>query len=477
MLEQLCCGPPWTWRPVSDLGSRSPDGGASGSSSSSRTPRTPAVSGSSGSAHQAYEAWLEAVRRDEQDEVQRRARRARWEAEGKWSVVEGGGCVGLTNIRNTCWMNAVIQSLAHIEPFTAHFLPKPSSCGRRPSTLALNSSSSLATDAPGSLVKELQRLLQQLWQVQQSKAVVPLRFHSSLNANLPSVMKRAFKAQQDAQEFLLFFVNALHDELSAQGKCEDEDLNRDLGPCVTPSRTLRQFSRQFSVDAPSEGQQSIYAGHRGPINSSWISSTCQGQVLSSLSCMECGFISRTIEDFFHLSVPVRESWEPVNLDQALAAEFADEERLQGDNRWHCDRCCARVEASRRAFLHRLPPVIIGHLKRFSYTASGKAKKVRTPVILPSGGGQANALQQLDLSSYFSSPQEEPVLYDIVSIVNHHGRDAVSGHYTAHCRHCVDGQWYSFNDDRVQAIGLEEVWLPEEVYLFCLQRSRQVIDAR
>jgi len=111
------------------------------------------------------------------------------------------------------------------------------------------------------------------------------------------------------------------------------------------------------------------------------------------------------------------------------------------------------------------------------------RKVRTALQL-SGQGP-DGLDGLDMSRYMQTTAETGVdsvvrleaLYDVVSVVNHHGKDATGGHYTAHCRHCVDGQWYAFNDDRVRAIATSEVWLPEDVYIICLLRASGARSAK
>ncbi|CAE8603052.1 unnamed protein product, partial [Polarella glacialis] len=257
-------------------------------------------------------------------------------------------------------------------------------------------------------------------------AVRPSRFHSRLSLNASRGVEKSHKSQQDAQEFLLFILNALHEEFAATGKAATGE--------------------------------------------SFITNSFQGQLLSSLACSDCGHTSETYEDFFHLSVTIQESvpLHHVELEQVLAAEFALEERLEGENRWHCERCGVRVNATRKASLHRLPQIIVLHLKRFAFTDARKAKKVRTHVTLPAAS--STSLGSIDFGAFVSTPQvDREVCYDIVSIVNHHGRDAMCGHYTAHCRHCVDGRWYVFDDDRVEAIRFEEAWLPQEAYMVWLQR--------
>lgn len=194
---------------------------------------------------------------------------------------------------------------------------------------------------------------------------------------------------------------------------------------------------------------------------------------SSLHCSECGHASHTQEDCLHISLAVeeRDIFDAIELQQ-IFDEFAAEERLVEEDRWHCERCAKRVEAVKRIRLRRCPPVLVVHLNRFAYNIQlNKIRKVRTHLKLgrddESNGGAENFT--IDLSSLCRDTASEPLLYDIVSIVNHHGKDAFCGHYTAHCRHCIDGSWYQYDDTRVTKLEPHQVWLPADAYVLCLLR--------
>lgn len=207
----------------------------------------------------------------------------------------------------------------------------------------------------------------------------------------------------------------------------------------------------------------------------------QGELESTLTCSSCGHSSASREEYLHLSVPVRERgpFDPIKLEEAFA-EFAAEEILTGSDRWHCSECDTRVDATKRIRLRRVPPLLVVHLKRFAYSPEDRAiRKVRTLIELPESSTRGldfgkytafPAATSAEAAATSPAPQEPPeLLYDIVSIVNHHGLNAFCGHYTAHCRHCVEGAWYQYDDTRVTALEPAKVWLPGDAYVLCLLR--------
>ena len=64
---------------------------------------------------------------------------------------------------------------------------------------------------------------------------------------------------------------------------------------------------------------------------------------------------------------------------------------------------------------------------------GRRSKISTPVRFPT--------TNLDLSSFAVDPRVDPgsLKYDLFAVSNHHGGMG-GGHYTAHARNPVTGQW-------------------------------------
>ncbi|CAF1655369.1 unnamed protein product, partial [Adineta ricciae] len=93
--------------------------------------------------------------------------------------------------------------------------------------------------------------------------------------------------QNDAQEFLLFLINTIHDELNltAPGRCRQQSKNSFS--CQTSSELARCAWSEY-IDA----------------NQSIITSTFSAQLHSTLRCNQCKKESKTFEPYLLLSLPI-----------------------------------------------------------------------------------------------------------------------------------------------------------------------------
>ena len=108
---------------------------------------------------------------------------------------------GLTNLGNSCYMNAVVQSLSYNFILTNYFLSGDFN-------KEINVSNKLGSR--GLVVREWFRLMYALWS-QQFTCVAPQPFKSVVGS-----LQRAYLGtqQQDAHEFLVFLLDSLHEDLN-----------------------------------------------------------------------------------------------------------------------------------------------------------------------------------------------------------------------------------------------------------------------
>jgi len=147
--------------------------------------------------------------------------------------------------------------------------------------------------------------------------------------------------------------------------------------------------------------------------------------------------------------------------------YLEEELLSGDEKWHCEKCCRKVDTRKKIDLWKLPPVLVIHLKRFEYnSSSGAFVKIGTLLDMPLA---------LDFSEYCSSTQKEQPLYRVVCVANHSG-SFDRGHYTSTCyvsgcknqNSAAGGEWHHFNDANVHRVEEHDV-ITEQAYVIFLAR--------
>lgn len=105
-----------------------------------------------------------------------------------------------------------------------------------------------------------------------------------------------------------------------------------------------------------------------------------------------------------------------------------------------------------------------HLKRIEWIQEGllyRTRKLKCLVEFPK--------ERIDLKPLVppETIQKEPLLYDLVAVVDHHGSEVDAGHYTATCRR-PDG-WWLFDDGRVTCLGDAAPVVGRQNYVLFLER--------
>ncbi|KAJ3096698.1 hypothetical protein HDU97_005638 [Phlyctochytrium planicorne] len=186
-----------------------------------------------------------------------------------------------------------------------------------------------------------------------------------------------FHSQQDAQEFLRFMLDGLH-----------EDLNR----VSTPKKfTYKDEDLDHLRDA--EKARLSWARYHS-FSSSQIFDIFGGQLQSTVTCLCCGCKSTTFDTFWDLSLPIPKvpRGSACSITDCLK-EFAAEEVLE--QLYGCGQCKRGQKASKCLRLYRCPEVLVLHLKRFSYTIFAR-DKIETVITFP--------LSQLSLESIMASTE-------------------------------------------------------------------------
>ncbi|XP_042270172.1 ubiquitin carboxyl-terminal hydrolase 2a isoform X1 [Thunnus albacares] len=330
------------------------------------------------------------------------------------------GLVGLKNLGNTCFMNSILQCLSNTHSLRDY-------CLHNSHRRDLNNNSRTNT----ALMEEFAKLIQTMWTSSSSEAVSPSEFKTQIQRYAPRFVGYN---QQDAQEFLRFLLDGLHNEV-----------NRVT---VRPRGTVEDFDH-----LPDEEKGKKMWSKYLEREDSKIVDLFVGQLKSSLTCSHCGFCSTVFDPFWDLSLPIaKKGYGEVSLMDCMRL-FTKEDVLDGDEKPTCYRCKARRRCTKKFTVQKFPKILVLHLKRFS--EARRTSKLSTFVNFP--------MKDLDLRE-FASENSINAVYNLYAVSNHSGT-TMGGHYTAYCRNPNSGEWYTFNDSRVTPMSSSQVRSSDAYVLF------------
>ncbi|KAM6058276.1 ubiquitin carboxyl-terminal hydrolase 8 isoform 1-T1 [Chlamydotis macqueenii] len=343
----------------------------------------------------------------------------------------GPALTGLRNLGNTCYMNSILQCLCNAPHLAEYF-------NRNLYQDDINRSNFLGHK--GEVAEEFGVIMKALW-TGQYKYISPKDFKITIGKINDQF---AGYSQQDSQELLLFLMDGLH-----------EDLNK---------ADNRKRYKEENNDHLDDFKAADLAWHKHKqLNESIIVALFQGQFKSTVQCLTCHKKSRTFEAFMYLSLPLA-STSKCTLQECLRL-FSKEEKLTDNNRFYCSYCKTRRDSLKKIEIWKLPPVLLVHLKRFSYDGRWK-QKLQTAVDFP--------LETLDLSQYVIGPKNNLKRYNLFSVSNHYG-GLDGGHYTAYCKNASKQRWFKFDDHEVSEISASSVKSSAAYILFYTSYEQRAMD--
>ncbi|XP_050371388.1 ubiquitin carboxyl-terminal hydrolase 17-like [Argentina anserina] len=302
---------------------------------------------------------------------------------------------GLTNCGNSCYANAVLQCLAFTQPLTSYLLQ------------GLHSKTCQKRD--WCFICEFELLL--LKAREGKSALSPIRILSKIH-KIGSHLGHG--KEEDAHEFLRYAVDTM------QYVCLKE------------------------------------AGAFGPLaeQTTLVGLTFGGRLRSKIKCMKCLVKTEQFERMMDLTVEIDGAIG--TLEEALA-QFTATETLDGDNKFHCNRCKSYEKARKKLTVLEAPNILTIVLKRFQ---SRNFEKLDKPVRFP---------EVLNLSPYMDGSSDKSSVYNLYAVVVHLDimNAAYSGHYICYVKNSR-GNWFKIDDSSVEPVELKRV-LSEGAYMLLYAR--------
>ncbi|XP_007237444.3 ubiquitin carboxyl-terminal hydrolase 31 isoform X1 [Astyanax mexicanus] len=191
------------------------------------------------------------------------------------------GVSGLKNHGNTCFMNAILQCLSNTDLFAEYlaleqFRGDVTTEEEKPKTNGVHLQRKGA-QSKGDVTEHLAGLVRALWTFEYT----PHHSREFKNAVSKRAMQYRGNAQHDAQEFLLWLLDRVHEDLNAVGHS------------------------RASIKPPIEEDDGALEGPSLPLSAgSFVQELFQAQYRSSLTCPHCQKQSNTFDPFLCISLPI-----------------------------------------------------------------------------------------------------------------------------------------------------------------------------
>ncbi|XP_005108001.1 ubiquitin carboxyl-terminal hydrolase 47 [Aplysia californica] len=245
---------------------------------------------------------------------------------------------------------------------------------------------------------------------------------------------------------------------------------------------------------------------KNTVQANLINQLYQGKMKDYVKCLECGYESARVDAYLDIPLVIRPfgSTETHDTVEKAMNAFVQPETLDGSNQYFCEKCNKKCDAHKGLKFVSFPYLLTLQLKRFDfdYATMHRIKlndRMTFPERLdlnpfvtadedglsPLTSGQVDssdegidegievetgcsaASSSSDSSSVsseaaannarnsFCSDYKGPYEYELFSIMIHSG-SAAGGHYYAYVKAFKDGQWFSFNDQQVSEITLDDI---------------------
>ncbi|OAK96845.1 cysteine proteinase [Phaeosphaeriaceae sp. SRC1lsM3a] len=348
------------------------------------------------------------------------------------------GTMGLTNLGNTGWMNSALQCIRSVEELAAYFL-------QGEYKQDINAENPIGHG--GAIAEAYAGLLAVIYREEGITSFAPesLR-HRVSRAN--SWFARY--TQQDAQEFVSWFIDALHEDLNrVKRKPYHEDPESD-DKTVNDPEAIKALGDKFRSNYRSR-------------NDSVAMDLFYGFYKDVMTCPKCDKVSITFDPYslLTLKLPIEQTRQDtvrITLEECFAETYKATVCSE-DNAWYC-KCCKELRRAKNELeIWTAPDILLVHLRRFS--RSSPRGKIDVLVDFP--------IEGLDLTDKVGLPEEKELVYDLFAVINHYHDGPGRGVNTAFAKNFFDQQWYEYNNSSVRKRDNPNSVITSAAYLLFYRR--------
>ena len=353
------------------------------------------------------------------------------------------GQIGLANLGNTCYLNAVLQCIRHVPDLTVFFHKHSDSWIHEEPKKDAN------------LCRAYKELVEGLWSGSPPGYMRPAGFIHSFRLALKGTMFEHMMVpqQHDGHEALMFLLDQLH-----------EGMKRPLNINVMADPTSPVYG---ALTAWKEKVAPEYS----PIVDYFF-----GLMEVSVTCQGCKAVSCRYEPFNMLNVEFPNG-KDANLVECMDCVFSGEPI----DEYQCDACSPDLPKGSppdspkpkrhpgiiQRRIWRLPQNLILVVKRFRFDGRGQSKS--------HANFSAEPVQKFEKWFAQESPESSRTAdYSLQSVVDHHG-NANGGHYNAQVKSPITGKWNAYDDETVGVISDgSKVHLGPMTYILFYRKDTAII---
>ncbi|KAL7274495.1 hypothetical protein RUND412_002599 [Rhizina undulata] len=343
---------------------------------------------------------------------------------------------GLINAGNMCYMNAVLQMLVFCGPFYTFLdgLGKQVAHSFKSDTPLLDAMIMFMREfRPISSQKPLPEFKEKDLEAFGEPFVPEYVYEVTRTLKSFSHMRRGH--QQDAEEFLGFLLDGLHEEAVKVIK----SAGAKSSP-ITNGHGATENEAEVWLEVGSKQKTAIT--RKTEITESPITKIFGGQLRSVLR-VPGHKDSATTEPYTPLQLDIQapevrsviDALKHMTVPEKLHGNFKDKGSI--------------VEATKQVYIETLPQVLILHLKRFQYDNTGGTQKIWKKIGYP-------LLLEIPREVMSVKRANPPAKYRLIGVVYHHGKSASGGHYTVDVLRQDAKSWIRIDDTVIKRIRGDEV---------------------
>lgn len=377
-------------------------------------------------------------------------------------VVKHHSLCGLINIGNTCYMDAVLQILAHIDPFTEYILKKEFT-----HDIVENIKKKLEKEiespeydqkiimmGTNSMTIQLYKLFTDMLR---NNAIAPHQFKMLLSRKNETF---AGHAQNDSHDLMTYLLDIIHEETKLT-----IDVPHDSLPSSFHMMNTMIIKYQYMINSTDDPEKKnrlaaefnnfLVANRRSAVeymgvsqwanyvknNYSVITRHFTGAFNSHIVCRECGSSNYKFDTFTSISLAIPLEKQDITVYDCID-KFIQRETLDGDNMYSCNICNKKCVADKKLSLWNVPNIVIIQLKRFINIKHPSGNIVISKINIP-----IKYYETLNFCGYMHE-YRQCGQYDLIGVIHHYGNYG-SGHYVSFSK--VNDDWYLFNDASVSKI--------------------------